>query len=439
LNNVIEVKAGRWFQWQADYSALLWSFLYFFSLLCGYYVLRPIRDALGTQMPLRWLFFGTFLCMLAATPVYGALVARFPRRRFLPIVYVFFIVCLLGFYVLLKGDAKPSWHQAAFFIWVAVFNLFAVSVFWSFMSDIFDTEQAKRFYGFIAAGGTLGALAGPVITVSLTKMIGVPNLLLVSCGFLAVCVLAIFFLIPWARQQEQKRGWQSGEDAIGGSVLGGAKLILQSRFLQAASFYMFCGVAIGTLLYNEQRDFARLALPDPEQRTAYFARLDLIVNFTVLMLQLFVTRYVLRRFGPKPMLIVPVILVGIGFAVLTANPLPMLLSMVQIATRAGSFGLAQPARESLFTRVDREMRYKSKNFVDTVVYRGGDWIIAWVYTGMTEALHFGIGGVAVFGIFLSIAGLLTSIWIAREAEKLPENAGGAMKGAQSKSEDLKAG
>lgn len=409
--------------WREEYAALAWSFLYFFSLLCGYYVLRPIRDAFGAFMPLRWLFLGTFISMLVATPFYGALVARFPRRVFLPLVYVFFITCLLFFYFMLRTQQGASWQSAAFFIWVAVFNLFAVSVFWSFMSDIFDSDQAKRFYGFIAAGGTMGALVGPVITVSMAKVLGVANMLLLSAGFLGVCLLAIFFLIPWARRQEQRRGWRSGEDAIGGSVLGGAKLIGSSRFLQAACFYMFCGVAIGTLFYNGQRDWVRLSIPDAEHRTAYFARLDLIINFIVLVLQLLVTRHVLRRWGPRPMLVMPVLLAGIGFAALIGNPLPLLLSGVQVASRASSFALAQPARESLFTCVDREMRYKSKNFVDTVVYRGGDLSIAWIYAGMTEILGWGIPGIAAFGVALSFAGIATALWISREAEKLPQSHG----------------
>jgi AAA family ATP:ADP antiporter len=406
---------------RAELPALLWSFVYFVSLLCGYYVLRPIRDAMGTEYEVRWLFMGTFIAMLVATPFYGALVSRFPRRRFLPAIYALFIACLLVFYVLLRSDTGGNLRGAAFFIWVAVFNLFAVSVFWSFMSDIFGTEQARRLYGSIAAGGTVGALLGPALTVSLVTLVGVPNMLLISAGFLGVCLLAISQLVPWARRQEQLLGWKPGEDAIGGSIISGATMILRSRFLQAACLVMFFGVAVGTLLYNLQLAHAFETYPDRDTRAAFFGRIDLAVNLVVLVVQLSITRILLRRYGPGPLVLIPSIAISIGFVLLSLNPLPLMVTVVQVITRAGEFSLAKPARESFYTRVDRELRYKSKNFIDTVVYRGGDLSFAWIYEGLTR-LGLATAGIANVGVVLALALGASAGWMVWQARKLPKDA-----------------
>lgn len=406
---------------RAELPALGWSFVYFFSLLSGYYVLRPIRDAFGSEYELRWLFMGTFVSMLLAVPLYGALVARYPRRRFLPAIYGFFVVCLLGFYALLKGEVGGSLRGAAFFVWVAVFNLFAVSVFWSFMSDIFSTAQARRLYGTIAAGGTVGALVGPGLTVLLVQVLGVPAMLLVAVGFLGLCLLSIARLVPWAVRQEQSLGWKPGEDAIGGSIVGGATLILRSRFLQAASLLMFFGVAVGTLLYNQQQAYVALNFPVRADRAAYFGNIDLAINLVVLVLQLTVTRWVLRRHGPAPLLLIPMVLIAIGFVLLTSNPLPLILTAVQITTRAGEFALAKPARESYFTRVERELRYKSKNFIDTVVYRGGDLSIAWLYDGLVR-IGLATAGIAGVGIAMVACMAAAGAWLIAEARRLPDDA-----------------
>jgi AAA family ATP:ADP antiporter len=406
---------------RAELAALAWSFVYFFCLLCGYYVLRPIRDAMGTEYELRWLFMGTFFGMLLAVPVYGALVSRWPRRRFLPAIYAFFIACVLVFYVLLRADTGGNLRGAAFYVWVAVFNLFAVSVFWSFMSDIFSSDQARRLYGPIAAGGTAGALLGPMLTVGLVSTVGVANMLLISAFFLGVCLLAISRLVPWARAQEQRLGWKAGEDAIGGSIIGGATLIARSPFLQAACLLMFFGVAVGTLLYNLQQAYAASEFPDRATRAAFFGRIDLTVNLVVLVVQLTVTRIVLRRYGPAPLVLIPSIAIAIGFALLTMNPAPLLVIAVQVMTRAGEFALAKPARESYYTRIERELRYKSKNFIDTVVYRGGDLTFAWVYDGLV-LLGYAKAGIAAFGAAMAALMAASAAWMVWVARGLPADA-----------------
>ena len=406
--------------WLAELEspAYLWSFLYFFLLLTAYYVLRPVRDALGSTQNLQWLFSGTFVVMLLLQPIYGALVSRFPRRVFLPVVYAVFIACLGFFYWAFHYDF--GWRSAAFFIWVAVFNLFAVSVFWSYMADVFRNEDARRLYGYIGVGGTLGGFLGPIITRSLVNQVGVANLLLVSASLLTLCLLCIVKLAPFARAREIERNGHDDEQAMGGSILAGLRLIWQRPLLRAMAALMFFGVGVGTLLYNEQAAIARTAFDTAEARTSYYAMIDLAINLTTISVQMLLTRYLLLRFGIAPLLLIPAGLILLGYCILAAAPLPMLVAIVQVLTRSGEFSLAKPARETVYTRVDRESRYKAKAVIDTVVYRGGDLVFVW-----THKLLASLGSISVFigGAFLA-TGLAVSAWqlVRLQRKPLPEEA-----------------
>ena len=418
-----------------DSPPLWWSLLYFFSLLSGYYVLRPVRDAMGASgdvlavfppwlvnwsqrsgfaladYTLQILFTGTFICMVLLQPVYGALVSRFPRRIFLPVVYLVFIACLLFFYWAFNHELPG--RGAAFFIWAAVFNLFAVSVFWSFMADVFSNENAKKVYGYIGAGGTIGALLGPVITRSLVQRIGVGDLLLVSVAFLCLCLFCILMLRPWAVRREQQLGEASGEQAMGGSVWAGLRLVWSNPLLRALAMLMFFGVGVGTLLYNEQAAIARKFFIEDDARTAYYANIDLAVNMLTILVQVFLTRWLLRRHGVAPLLLLPAIAILIGFSLLTLSPLPVLVAIVQVVTRAGEFSLAKPARETLYTRVDRESRYKAKAVIDTVVYRGGDLTFVWVHKLLAA-----FGSQAVFLAGVGVAtGMTLGAWRVIQAQR----------------------
>ena len=422
-----------------DSPPLWWSLLYFFSLLSGYYVLRPVRDAMGASgdvlavfppwlvdwservgfalgdYTLQILFTGTFISMVLLQPVYGALVSRFPRRIFLPAVYLVFIACLLFFFWAFNHEVAG--RGAAFFIWIAIFNLFAVSVFWSFMADVFSNENAKKVYGYIGAGGTIGALLGPMITRSLVQRIGGGDLLLVSVAFLCLCLLCIMKLRPWAVRRERELGEASGEQAMGGSVWAGLKLVWKIPLLRALAMLMFFGVGVGTLLYNEQAAIARQFFAEDTARTAYFANIDLAVNALTILVQVFLTRWLLRRHGVAPLLLLPAIAILIGFSLLTLSPLPILVAIVQVVTRAGEFSLAKPARETLYTRVDRESRYKAKAVIDTVVYRGGDLTFVWVHKALAA---FGSQIVFLAGIGVA-AGMTFGAWrVIRAQRKLPD-------------------
>ena len=434
--------ASRFGRFRSALSAsppLWWALLYFFCLLCGYYVLRPVRDAMGASRDpaavfpawlLDWaagrgvdlgdytlqaLFSGTFIAMLALQPVYGGLVARFPRRVFLPVVYLVFIACLVGFWW--AFDTGTSGRGAVFFIFIAVFNLFAVMVFWSFMADVFDNEHAKQVYGYIGAGGTIGALSGPAITRLLVEHIGVANLLLVSAGFLSLCLLCIIKLRPWAVKRELENAEQSGEQAMGGSVWAGLVLVWRDPLLRALAMLMFFGVGIGTLLYNEQAAIVRAYFPTAEAATRFYSTLDWAVNGLTIVIQLFATRWLLRRYGVAPLLLLPAIAILIGFSLLAMSPLPLLVAAVQVMTRASEFSLNKPARETLYTRMDRESRYKAKAVIDTAIYRGGDVTFVWIHKALAA---FGSGIVFLFGVGIAL-GFSFSAWrVVREQRRLPE-------------------
>ena len=429
---------GRLRSAMSESPPLLWAFVYFFCLLSGYYVLRPVREAMGASadvaaifppamiaffaergialkdFTLQVLFTCTFLIMLLLQPVYGWLVSRYPRRVFLPAVYGFFIVTLLGFYVLF--DSGVPGRGMAFFLWITVFNLFAVAVFWSFMADVFSNAEARAYYGYIGAAGTLGAFLGPILTRSLVERIGIANLMLVSAGFLAMCVVCLLRLRLWAVARERERGLASGEVPMGGEVMAGLKLIAREPLLRWMALMVVFGVGVGTLLYNEQAAIVRKFYTDPAASTAYYAGIDMAVNALTLFIQLLVTRWLLRSFGVGPALLIPGGAIILGYSLLAASPLPMMVAIVQVVTRASEFSLTKPARETIYTRVDREWRYKAGAAIDTVIYRGGDLSFVWLHKFVSA-----FGSSAVFGVGLLAASAFTfSGWkLLREERRLP--------------------
>ena len=422
----------------AESPPLLWSFLYFFCLLSGYYVLRPVREAmvassditavfppaliaffaergvaLGDFIP-QFIFTSVFLIMLALQPVYGWLVSRFPRRVFLPVIYAFFIATLLVFYAMF--DSGMEGRGLAFVLWLTVFNLFAVAVFWSFMADVYTNADARRYYGYVGAAGTVGAFLGPALTGLLVQRLGIPNMMLVSCALLAMCVACILRLRRYAVLREKAYGQKSGEIPMGGEVLAGLKLVAKEPLLRWLALMVVLGVGVGTLLYNEQIAIARAMFDTAEQRTAYFSKIDFAVNTLTLVVQLFITRGLMSRFGIAPALLIPGAAIILGFSVLAASPLPMIVAIVQVVTRASEFSLAKPARETIYTRVGREWRYKAGAAIDTVIYRGGDLTFVWVHKLLSA-----FGSNVVFGAGLLIAsGMTFSAWrLLKEEAKLP--------------------
>ncbi len=403
--------------------ALFWSFSYFFSLLCSYYIIRPMRDEmgiLGGVENLQWLFTGTLLVMTAVVPLFGWVSSRFPRRRFLPYIYLFFIGMLLLFYGLM-GEESPSPYMArAFFIWVSVFNLFVVSVFWSFMTDIYSNGEAKRLFGFIAAGGTVGALTGPAITALLVQSLGPRNLLLVSALFLFWAVVCIARLSLWSESRtsagEQKTATQK-DLLISGGVWAGITSVIRSPYLAGIGLLMVLYTTLSTFLYLMQAQIIRDAFVDSATRTAVFASIDLAVNAATLTLQLFLTGRLVKWFGLAVVLAIIPVLLTIGFTLLGVVPVLSVLLVVQVIRRAGNYAVMRPAREMLYVVLSREEKYKAKNVIDTLVYRTGDAVSAWVYAGM-RSIGLNISGVALIAVPLALVWAFVAFGLGRQQAKI---------------------
>ena len=408
---VLDIRRDEW-------AAVGWSFLYFLSLLCAYYIVRPVRDEMGIQAGvanLPWLFTATFVVMLLAVPAFGWLTARWERRVALPTVYLFFIVNLLVFYVVFQHEPWRVPAARAFFVWVSVFNLYAVSVFWSFMVDLYAESQGRRLFGYIAAGGSTGALLGPALAAAVVTTTGAVPLLLVSAGMLAVSLLCIMRLSAWAaRTQHGGSGGAAGEP-LGGGVWDGIRAALSSRYLLGICFYLIAYTVLSTLLYIETARLVSDAYPSSADRTRLFATLDLIVNGLTLALQLLITGQVLRRLGVTVTLALLPAVAVIGFCVLAALPTLAVVLAFGAIRRAGEFALSKPAREILFTVIPREEKYKAKNFIDTVVYRSGDAASGWLAIGL-RSLGAGLSAVALVALPISLMWLAVAIWLGRRED-----------------------
>jgi AAA family ATP:ADP antiporter len=390
LARIVVVRPG-------EMRALLWSFAYFFCLLAGYYVLRPLRDEMGIAggvKNLQWLFTATFFVMLAAVPVFGAIVARLPRKRFVPLVYHFFVLNIAIFWVLLTLNIERVMVARVFFVWISVFNLFAVSVFWSFMADLFASEQGKRLFGFIAAGGSAGALAGPAITVALAVPLGPVNLLIIAAVLLELAVLCAHRLetsaaeLANARSAAQPKAPANAQPAgnvLGGGWLAGILMVLRSRYLGGIALWVVLLSLAGTFLYFQQANIVAAASDDPAVRTRIFATIDLAIGIVTLVVQCFATGRLIARFGVGPAVAFLPVVFACGFVALALSPALLVVIAFQAMQRAANFALSNPAREVLFTVVSREEKYKAKNVIDIVVFRGADAVTGWLFATLRGA------------------------------------------------------
>jgi AAA family ATP:ADP antiporter len=379
-----------------------WSFLYFFCLLCGYYILRPVRDEMaieGGVQHLPWMMTATFITLLLVTPLFGFLSARTARAQMLLGVYTFFGANLIGFFLVMTSHAAPQWIARLFFVWLSVFNLFVVSVFWSFMADLFTPAQGARLFAIIAAGGSTGAMFGPVLTTGLTYVVPIPSLMLVSAGFLAACGWCIYRLDRWSREQPAHRTIQQGKP-IGGDMWAGIRLALASPYLLGICLYLFCLTTSATFLYLEQARLVSEQIPSPEGRTRLFATIDLAVNVITFLTQLFVTSQMISRFGLASALIALPLASAVGFGVIGLVPLLVCYVLFTIVRRVGEYAISKPAREVLFTVVSREEKYKAKNFIDTAVSRGGDAATGWI---VNAAKAMGLSAMLISWILVPLA------------------------------------
>ncbi len=414
-----------------EVGALLLACLFNFVILGSYYVVRPIRDDIGAAGGLEalpWMYTGTLVTMLLANTLFSAIVARMSRRRFLPIAYRFFSLNLVLFYILMRTltPAQNVWVGRAFFVWVSVFNLFVVSLFWAFMSDVFNSEQAKRLFAFIAVGGSLGAIAGPLVTASLVQRLGAANLILVTAALLEVAPWCVKFfpapnpapahnpIRPGNRTEQEQREKEPGaEQPIGGGIITGISHVVRSPYLLGICAFMLFHSITGTLVYFQQADITGHQFHDRAVRTAFFAQLDLAVNTLTILGQLFVTGRLLKWVGVGVTLAFLPILSTLGFLGMGFVPVLGLLAVFQVLRRAGNFAVTRPAREVLFTVLRREDKYKAKSFIDTFVYRAGDQIGAWSYPLLTW-LGLGLTGISFVAAPLAAVWCGLSIWLGKK-------------------------
>jgi AAA family ATP:ADP antiporter len=424
------VLLSRWVNVKGpELRALVWAWLYFFTLLSGYYVLRPLREEMGIAggvEQLHWLFTGTFVATLLLVPLYSALVARFPRQRIVPIAYRFFLLNLLAFAVAMKAGVAPVWIARAFYIWLSVYNLFVVSVFWSLMADLFSSEQAKRLFGFIATGGTAGAILGPLLTTLLAKSLGMMKLLVLSAVLLEVSSQCVHRLLAWRRRQapvpeNASAPTPSMSARIGGTPLSGIRQVFQSRYLLAMSLQTVLFTFTSTVVYFQQAHVVRASIASPEARTAFFAAVDLAVNVLTVVMQLVLTGPLLSRVGVTAGLCALPALSTVGFVGLAFAPRLPVLAVFQSLRRAGHYAVDRPSREVLFTVLPLEQKYKSKAFIDTAVYRGSDALTAWFFSGL-RSLGLEVSGTAAVAVPFCLAWMALAGFLGRRHDALKDTA-----------------
>lgn len=414
LQRVVDVKPD-------EVRALAWACTYFFCILSSYYIIRPLREEMavaGGTRNIPWLFTGTMVAMFAVHPPFAALVTRFPRKQFIPWATRFFVVNLLIFFAALHllPAGTEVWTGRVFFVWTAVFNLFVVSVFWSFMTDVFTTAQGKRLFGFIGFGGTLGGIIGSSVTAWLAEPLRPVNLLLISVVLLEVSTIAVRRLGAQAQSVAPGRPSGAGDAVIGGHFLAGVTHALRSPYLLGICLYMMLFTIGSTTLYLQQAAIADRSFADSAARTAFFARIDLAVNILTLLTQMFLTGRIVKALGVALTLTLLPALSVIGFAALGAMPIITVFVVFQVLRRAGEFAVARPAREVLYTVLSREDKYKAKNFIDTFVYRFGDQVGAWSTAAM-KSLGVSTVGEALVAVPLSALWLGVGWWLGRQQER----------------------
>lgn len=413
LDRLVSAKPG-------EMPALVAAFAYNFLLFTAYYILRPLRDSMGIAggvENLDDLFGWTLIGMLIAVPVYGWISGRFRRAVFLPWIYVFFVVQLLGFWLMFRLAADDAPTARVFFVWVSVFNLFVVSVFWSFMADLFDREQGKRVFAFIAAGASTGGILGSSIPAFFAESLGDVNLLLVSSALLAGTVLPIRYLLRWSSRRATT-GERLDERPIGGNPFAGFKRVFTSRYLSGIALFVFLMAAVSTFLYLQQAELLQVHFPDRGERTAFLGRIELTVNIAVVLMQMFAVGKLTSRFGLPAMIVSVPLFVVAGFLLIAASPTLATLVGVYILRRLGQYAVVRPCREMLYTTLDRESKYKAKNVNDTLVYRTSDYVVAKGHDAFVSAFAANLTVVAWLGAAVAAAWALVAYLLGRAHERM---------------------
>ena len=404
----------------SEAKAVLCSFLFVVVLMSAYYILRPVRDAMAsdwTDAEVSWLWTLNFFISTAVVAVYGIAVSRFRFRLLVPAMYAIFALTFVVFYLLASTAADRTLVDKSFYVWVSVFSLFHISVFWSFMSDLFSKEQAGRLFSIIAAGASVGGLVGPSIPSFFSASLGTDNLMLIASLMLLIPIPIIFYLqsLKVSDLDNKEPELQAPRGAIGGNPFAGFKMFFSNPYLLAIGLFIFLYTGISSFVYFELKNLLS-ALSRPE-RTAVWAQMDLAVNILSIATGLFATSRIVGKFGmPTTIALVPV-MICVGLLILAVSPFLGAVVALQVIRRAGNYAVTRPAREMLFTRVDRETRFKAKPVIDIVAYRGGDMLMAWLFTGLTQGLGLGLAAVALVGAGIAALWSLVGIYLGRWFEQ----------------------
>jgi len=418
-----------------EVPSILAAAAYFFCVLTALQVIRPARDALGMQRGIeevRWLFMGTLLVTLLVNPVFGLLVSKFRRMTFIAATYIFFSSSLVVFWAILVFSPETIGERTGqvFYVWFSVFNLFATAVFWALMADRFSLEQSKRFFAVIAVGGTLGAIFGPWMAGQLVETIGTASLLLISAGFLILALVAagtVAWLQPKVPAPEKVEGVEAAPAVPAGAIIGGSawegfRAIFQSRYLLGIAGFHLIVAVMATFIYFTRLGMVEVLVDDLDGRTAVFATIDMIAQSATLVAQVFLTGHLMRRLGVAVTLTLLPLVAIMGFVGLAVVGTLASLIALDASFRAVQRGVMRPARETLFTIVSREDKYKSKAFIDTAVYRGGDAVTAWL-DGVIVRAGMGLAGLASVAVPLAAVGAGLGIWLGRTQEKVAKSRG----------------
>jgi len=391
-----------------EIRATVLSFLFVFTLMTAYFIIRPVRDAMAsewTRAETSWLWTTTFVTSVIAVSLYGLIISRVRFSRVVPGAYIFFAISFTAFYFGSQSVADSTLVDKTFYVWLSVFSLFHISVFWSFMSGLFSKEQAPRLFAIIASGASVGGIAGAAISGFLAEEIGVMNLMLIAAVLLLIPV-------PIIRSLEELKVTKLGNEdlqadlsqakRLGKNPFAGFLLFIKNPYLLAIGVFILMYVAMSTFIYMELREM--LSVYERSERTEILGRIDFWVNLSVVAIALFATGRITTRFGMATTLaLIPFLMVG-GWLVVAAAPLLAVLIGLQISRKAGNYAVTKPGREMLFTLVDDETRYKAKPVIDIVVYRGGDMVMAWLHTFLRDVLVFGLYEVAM------MASVIAGVW-----------------------------
>tara|TARA_B100000212_G_scaffold341060_1_gene323171 strand:+ start:147 stop:1433 length:1287 start_codon:yes stop_codon:yes gene_type:complete len=397
-----------------EIRATLLSFAFVFLLMTAYFILRPVRDAMSSDWSdteLSWLWTSTFFFSFLAVSLYGEIISRIKFNYVVPGVYVFFSITFFAFNFLSLILIDQDFINKIFYVWLSVFSLFHVSVFWSFISNIFSKEQAPRLFGFIASGASIGAILGPSIPILFANQVGTMNLLIIAGIILLIPVPLISWLkkIKFSELQNHNIDIDVHKNTIRKDFLSGFSSLIKNPYLISISLFILFYVVMNTFVYFELRKL--LIDFDRDARTQIWASIDLIVNILAIVTAIFFTSRITTRCGmPATLALIPTIMI-LGWIVVAISPILLFLIGLQIIRRAGNYSITKPGREMLFTLVDNEARYKVKPVIDIVVYRGGDMLTAWFYTFLTATVGLGLSGISIIATILASFWALTGLYL----------------------------